>query len=234
MRLSRILTKEEWMRRKRRRNLAVLVTAFILFIAIIVLSVLLIKELKNTIHRKQDQNSEADESLQTLSNGTVIKQEFLTPNLYSRPKKKLKKVKSIVIHYTANPGTTAEANRDYFEGLAESKTTSASSHFVVGIKGEIIQCIPLTEVSYASNDRNKDTVSIECCHPDKTGKFSDKTYASLVELAATLCKKYNLKKDDIIRHYDVSGKKCPLYYVDHEEAWNKLKDDITSKMKDLT
>ena len=161
-----------------------------------------------------------------LSNGTVIKQQYLTPNEYSRPQTKLKRIRGVVIHYTANPGTTAEGNRSYFESLSWKKTTKASSHYVIGLKGEILQCIPLTEVAYASNKRNDDTISIECCHPDDTGKFNEATYASLVELVAALCQEFDLDAEDIIRHYDVTGKLCPLYYVEHEEEWVKLKEDI--------
>lgn len=155
-----------------------------------------------------------------------IKQMLLTPNKYSRPGKALNSVKGIVIHYTANPGSTAEENRNYFENLRKKKTTYASSHFVVGIDGEIVQCVPLDEIAYASNDRNKDTISIECCHPNKDGKFTKKTYNSLIQLVSWLCGKYNLKKDAIIRHYDVTGKMCPKYYVEHEDAWKKFKNDV--------
>lgn len=162
----------------------------------------------------------------TVIGSRTVEQMLLTPNEYSRPQNPLKKVNSIVVHYTANPGTTGEANRNYFENLKVKKTTSASSHFVIGLEGEIIQCIPLDEISYASNDRNYDTISIECCHPDETGKFNDKTYESLIALLSFLCSEYRLEVDDIIRHYDVSGKNCPLYYVDNEDAWNKLKDDV--------
>ena len=77
---------------------------------------------------------------------------------------------AIVIHYVGNPGTTAKANRNYFESLSSGETeTYASSHFIVGLEGEVIQCIPLTEIAYASNIRNEDTVAIEVCHPDETG-----------------------------------------------------------------
>ncbi len=155
-----------------------------------------------------------------------ISEMLLTPNDYSRPQTPLTAVNSIVIHYTANPGTGAESNRNYFENLRLNQTTSASSHFVIGLEGEIIQCVPLDEISYASNDRNNDTISIECCHPDETGKFNEKTYQALVALIAWLCSVYNLDRDDIIRHYDVSGKLCPLYYVEHEDAWETLKDDV--------
>ena len=113
--------------------------------------------------------------------------QLLTVNEYSRPGTEVEKIRGIVIHYTANPGSTAQNNRDYFEGLKDSHETSVSSHFVVGLEGEIIQCVPTWEMAYASNSRNVDTVSIECCHSDETGKFNRKTYRSVVELTAWLC-----------------------------------------------
>ena len=48
--------------------------------------------------------------------------ELLDVNEYSRPGTTLKQVNGIVIHYTANPGSSAMANRDYFEGLKDAHT----------------------------------------------------------------------------------------------------------------
>lgn len=155
-----------------------------------------------------------------------ITQELLTINEYSRPGTSLNKVKGIVVHYTGNPGTTAMQNRNYFEGLAESKVTKASSHYIVGLSGEIIQCVPLDEIAYASNHRNADTISIECCINNDAGKFTEKTYDALVHLTAWLVGEYDLKIDDIIRHYDVTGKVCPKYFVEHESAWVDFKLDV--------
>ena len=152
--------------------------------------------------------------------------QLLTPNPYSRPQTKMKAVKGLVIHYVANPGTAAWQNRSYFEGLKDSRTTKASSHFIIGLDGEIIQCIPSGEIAYASNERNEDTLSIECCHPDETGKFNKETYDSLVHLTAWLCGKFDLTTRDVIRHYDVTGKQCPLYYVEHPEAWQQFLTDV--------
>ena len=217
-----ILTKKQWERRRCRlkRILFILRVSFVM-IFIFVALVIVTNNFKNTdlsslgIHR----------SKKTIGNVDIIEM-FLTPNEYSRPQTPLKKVKSVVIHYTANPGTTAESNRNYFENLKDNQETSVSSHFVIGLDGEIIQCIPLDEISYASNARNIDTISIECCHPDETGKFNKKTYNSLVKLVAWVCCEYNLAKKDIIRHYDVSGKKCPLYYVEQEDEWFTFQDDV--------
>ena len=105
---------------------------------------------------------------------------LLDVNEYSRPGIPLKKIKGVVVHYTANPGSTAAENRNYFEGLKDSHETKVSSHFVIGIEGEIVQCIPSSEIAYASNSRNDDTLSIECCHKDETGEFTQATYDSLV------------------------------------------------------
>ena len=134
----------------------------------------------------------------------------------------LEGVRDIVIHYVGNPGTTAQQNRDYYANPA----SDVSSHFVIGLKGEIIQCIPLHEKSSASKHRNKDTISIEVCHPDESGKFTDETYDSLVKLTVWLCEDCGLDSSDIIRHYDITGKQCPLYFVTHENAWERFKKDV--------
>ncbi len=128
-----------------------------------------------------------------------------------------------------NPGTTAQNNRDFFD----KDDTEVSSHFVVGLKGEIIQCLPLCERSAASNDRNKDTISIEVCHPDDTGKFNDATYASVVKLTAWLLKETGLSGDNVIRHYDVTGKLCPIYYVNNPDKWKALKKDVKTSLAEL-
>lgn len=152
--------------------------------------------------------------------------DLLTPNEFSRPGTPLTNVSGIVIHYTANPGSTAKNNRDYFEGLMTSGENYVSSHFVVGIEGEIVQCIPTSEIAYASNSRNDDTISIEVCHLDETGEFTEATYDSLVSLTGWLCLYLNLDPENVIRHYDVTGKICPKYFVDNENAWEQFKKDV--------
>ena len=134
----------------------------------------------------------------------------------------LEGVRDIVIHYVGNPGSTAQQNRDYYA----NPSSDVSSHFVIGLKGEIIQCIPMYEKSSASNHRNKDTISIEVCHPDESGKFTDASYQSLVKLTAWLCESCDLDSGDVIRHYDITGKQCPLYFVTHENAWERFKKDV--------
>jgi len=137
------------------------------------------------------------------------------------------------VHYVANPGTSAAANRSYFAGLAETKATYASSNFIIGLEGEVLQCVPADEVAYASNKRNSDTLSIECCHPDDTGVFTYPTYRSLVMLCRDICIGFGLDPEsDIIRHYDVSGKMCPLYFVEHEDEWKQFLSDVKDAVKE--
>lgn len=155
-----------------------------------------------------------------------IRQELLEVNDYSRPGTPLEEVNGIVIHYVGNPGTSAAQNRSYFAGLAQTGETYASSHFLVGLEGEIIQCVPLDEIAYCSSQRNVDTISIECCHPDEEGRFDPATYQSLLKLTRWLMDTYRLDTGQVIRHYDVTGKECPIYYVRHPEAWQQFLTDL--------
>lgn len=163
-----------------------------------------------------------------------VQRDYLTINEWSRPGTELREIRGVVIHYVGNPGTTAQANRNYFESLSSgAEGTYASSHFVVGLEGEVIQCIPLTEEAYASNGRNGDTVAIEVCHPDETGAFNAAAYDRVVELTAWLCREFRLDPGtEVIRHYDVTEKACPKYYVEHPEAWDAFRADVAAEMED--
>ncbi len=149
-------------------------------------------------------------------------QEAYIPHGGARDGRPLAAFDGVVIHYVGNPGTTAMNNRHYFA----QETTEVVSHFVVGLDGEIVQCLPLGERSVASNSRNRDTVSIEVCHPDDSGRFTDATYASLVRLTAWLCDRGELDTDAVIRHYDITGKECPRYFVRHPQAWEDFKTAV--------
>lgn len=155
-----------------------------------------------------------------------IVEDFLTPNEYSRPGEALPEVTELFVHYTANAGTSAAQNRSYFENLGITGETSASAHFVIGYEGEIIQCIPLDEIAYAVKQHNYNSISIECCYLEKDGRFTDATYQSLLALLGWLMKEYDLGPSAVLRHYDSSGKLCPKYYVEHEDAWVQLKEDL--------
>lgn len=155
-----------------------------------------------------------------------IDEQLLTVNEFSRPGTKTDGIEYIVIHYLANPKTTAQENHDYFESLKDLGTTYMSANYVIGLEGEIIQCVPDDEIAYASNEMNCRSISIENCHKDTTGKLNEETYESLVKLTAYLTEKYHLDREHIIRHYDVTGKECPKYYVENEDKWEEFRDDV--------
>lgn len=201
-----------------------------LFIALLLLLPMIITGI-SALSRHYSEQKRFKEISQNLTDGNLpdfIDVQLIDIDGAARRGTKVDPIKNIVIHYVGNPGSSAQANRDYFD----NEGTEVSSHFVVGLDGEVIQCVPLDEKSSASNDRNKDTISIEICHPDETGRFNDTTYKSVVRLSAWLCEAFELSGDDLIRHYDVTGKNCPKYYVENQDAWEKLKEDVNNYIEE--
>ena len=164
--------------------------------------------------------------LATLEVPDYVDVQIIDVDGVSRRGVQLEEINGIVLHYVGNPGSTAQQNHDWYT----EKNSEVSSHFVVGLNGEVIQCVPLDEKSSASNHRNRDTISIEICHPDSSGKFSDVTYNSVIELVAWLVKACDLEVDAVIRHYEVTGKICPKYYVENDEAWQQLRADVAARL----
>lgn len=219
------LTRAEWIRRRRVRNLIILGATSI--VALTLLSIICVLMSSNLIKKSSTYTIGKNITLRGNYPADLnLDVQLLTPNPFSRPEDNLEKVNGVVIHYTANPETDSIANRNYFENLKTTQTTKASSHFVIGLKGDIVQCIPTWEVAYASNERNIDTIAIEVCHPDKTGKFTKESYDTLVRLVAWLACEYNLDSDQILRHYDITGKMCPKYFVDHQDQWQEFLKDV--------
>ena len=204
---------------------------FILLAAVLIISV--IRLLSNGKAAQAVKNLQRQISVLDYKNVEKPEWEeaFLTPNDYSRPGERLPEVNSIFVHYTANRNTSAAQNRSYFESLKDTHERTASAQFIMGYVGEIIQCIPIEEIAYALKTRNYDSISIECCYKSADGSFTKETYDSLIHLLAYLVKKYGLSTDDILRHYDCGGKKCPLYYVEHEDDWEQLKRDVEKLLK---
>lgn len=158
-----------------------------------------------------------------------IQDRLLTLNRWSRPGTKLKAVKGIIIHWTANEsyGADAEANRRFFENRKAGNTGTGSTQFIVDDK-EILRCVPEDEVTYQVGAKsykkealqkygsypNNSVLGIEMC-VNSNGDFSV-VYEQTVELTAYLMKKHNLTINDIDRHYDITGKNCPGYFTsDH-------------------
>ena len=220
-------------RRKRRKQVFyariaafLIVAALLVGIFFAVRGVMALTGDKNSVTTFQEIENRLFRRKKKVYTKPEMTEEYLTVNPYSRPGEKLPTVKSVFVHYTANAGTSAMQNRSYFENLGITGETSASAHFIIGYEGEIVQCLPLEEIGYAVKGRNYDSVSIECCYLEEDGKFTDATYQSLLQLVSWLMGKYDLSIDDVLRHYDEGGKNCPKYYVEHEEAWAQLKQDI--------
>ncbi|MDU6361707.1 MAG: peptidoglycan recognition family protein, partial [Clostridiales bacterium] len=103
----------------------------------------------------------------------------------------------------------------------------------IGNDGVVVRCVPENEVAYHASKANSHSIGVEVCHPDWSGKPTQKAHESLVSLLVELCKKYNLEPTRaIIRHYDVTGKTCPKYYVEDVGAFKKLKEEVKGKMKE--
>jgi N-acetylmuramoyl-L-alanine amidase len=168
-----------------------------------------------------------------------IQKTLLTQNIFSRPGKKLERVKGIVIHWVANAGSSAVANRNYFESLKNQPPNDpaaryASAHFIIGIEGNIVHCIPLDEMAYHVGAKlykpeavaafghypNNCTLGIELCHPDASGKFTEATLNSARELAWRLCMEFTLcPTENIWTHSQITGKNCPKWFVEHPDEF---------------
>jgi len=153
--------------------------------------------------------------------------------------------KGIVVHYVGNPGSSAISNRNYFENGSEGR--GVSSHYIVGLQGEVIRCIPETEVAmhagaaysnaYLEQAKINNSIyyGIETCHPGADGKFSDITNVSLIELCADICVRHGFDPHkNLFTHNEVTGKQCPLYYVNHPEAWMAFKDSVQNTISKVT
>lgn len=171
-----------------------------------------------------------------------IDKQYLTISNYNRPGSMRSRTTAVACHYIGNPGTSAQANRNWFESLRtegpakekkEQKATKASAHYIIGLKGEILQMIPEKEISWCTNSANSYTISIEACHPDSSGKFTEATYKAYVELCADICERWGLDplNGGLIRHYDVTRKVCPKWFVDHQDAWERFKQDVAAAMQ---
>ena len=233
----RQIRRERMIRRRKRRRMLLMIRITILVgfllmaigLGTFLYRLMTSRQGTNVVQQAMGNSVVSEENRQTVLKPNIT-EDFLTANPYSRPGESLPQVNNIFVHYTANKKTSAAQNRSYFENLGETKETSASAHFIIGYEGEIIQCLPLDEIAYAVVGRNYDSVSIECCYLEDDGEFTKETYDSLVWLCAWLLQEYDLAPEDILRHYDEGGKKCPLYYVEHEDAWRQFRRDVEKKI----
>lgn len=161
-------------------------------------------------------------------------------------KRSISSIKYIVIHYTANDGDHDESNANYFH----NDVVKASAHYFVD-DDSVTQSVPDDRIAYSVGGykwkdcaetgggklygyaKNSNTINIEMCDTKRDGsiKATEATMANTAELCKKLMKKYNIKPDQVIRHFDVNGKHCPAYFMDSKK-WNKFKERLTSSSKE--
>lgn len=151
-------------------------------------------------------------------------------------------IKYIVMHYTANDGDTDENNGKYF---ANNYVGASAHYFVDG--DSVTQSVPDNYVAWHcgatyyrhAECRNGNSIGIEICDERRNGVVypTNETIANALELAKYLMKKYNVPKENVIRHYDVTGKLCPAYWCGNSnndklwksEFWNKLDGAVSNE-----
>lgn len=164
---------------------------------------------------------------------------------------KNRKIKYIVIHYTAgitSRSGTAKSNAKYFA----KETTKASADFIIDDEN-IVQYNPDIKNRYCwhcggSKYKTKggslykvctsaNSIGIEMCSTNSAKKvtnpndanwyFTDAVIDNCVELTKKLMEEYDIEPDHVIRHYDINGKLCPGII-----GWNEDTNDI-SKWQDF-
>lgn len=133
-------------------------------------------------------------------------------------------IEYIVVHYTANSGDTAQNNLDYF---ARTKTGTSAHYFVD--KNEVCQSVQDTDVAWHCGSknprhpycRNANSIGVEMCN--SVGGVPEATRARTAAFVRELMDKYGLDSSHVLRHYDVTGKKCPAPWVDNPEEWMEFK-----------
>lgn len=146
-------------------------------------------------------------------------------------------IKYLVYHYTANDGDTDEANAKYFHNNVvkasahrfvddDSVTISVPDNYVAWHCGGGLQ--GSKGHTYYKKCTNTNSIGIEMCDTKRNGKYevTPKTRSNAIALGKEIVKKYGIKKENVIRHFDVTGKNCPAYFVKDEEAWIKFRNEI--------
>lgn len=144
-------------------------------------------------------------------------------------------IQFLVIHYTANNGDTVQNNLDYFAGNA----VGASAHYFVDENG-YGQSVKDADTAWhcgASSYRheacrNANSIGMELCsRKDSKGNyyFMDQTVYNAAVLARQLMQTYGIDRAHVLRHYDVTGKKCPAPMVDNPTLWENFLNLLEDK-----
>lgn len=190
-----------------------------------------------------------------------IEHKLLTTNPFSRPGDKQFDVRVVVLHWTENKLQKANGVWSYFENRKYGKTGYGSTHYVVGLDGEVIRMIPEDEVAYSLGNNkhvspftggyytgyavkkfgkdilsrtilpNYYQISIELCHTDWDGTFTDSTLESAIILCADILGRQSLTALDLTTHHNIVGyKDCPRLWVKHPELFQEFVESVREKL----
>lgn len=173
---------------------------------------------------------------------TTWRNQFIRVNQYSRPGTKLKEVRKIIVHWTANFGASAANHFTYFDKSIIEARRYASAHLFID-KSEAICIVPLDEVTYAANDgsyrgvpellpnANTLSVSVEMC-VEKDGTIHADTIKRTEDVVKEICEKFSLNPiEDVVRHYDVTHKNCPAPWISNGQEFVDFKRRVKTKME---
>ncbi len=178
----------------------------------------------------------------------------LTVNPFSRPGTPLLEQRGILMHYQGNPGKDPWFMYRYMENQKNQNAENdgavySSAHFGVGAE-VVLNFIPTGEIAYHGGTwppsnytelaRKRFSphpwlylIGIELCHPDDSGWFPPPVLSNAVDLCSWLCRqhRWNPLEDSMWRHYDMTGKMCPAWWVLHPELFEQFKEDVNQHMK---
>lgn len=147
-----MLTREQWIKRKRRRfRLRIFAAGFLGVLAIALIVVVVVLLLRSGASSKSTIRS---------INGYTVTEMLLTVNESSRPGGKLSDPVSVIAESMNDHGSSAVEMRNYLESLRLRGEKKLSYHFVIGSSGDIVECIPLNEVSVSGGKVRTDAITI--------------------------------------------------------------------------
>lgn len=143
-------------------------------------------------------------------------------------------VRYIVLHYTANNGDTAKNNCDYY---ARTAGLQASAHYFVDEYG-VMQSVAEGDTAWHCGARaywhpecrNGNSIGVEMCsrkYADGSYYILPETVANAAALTREIMARYGIDADHVLRHYDVTGKHCPMPWVDDPAQWDAFKAMLT-------
>lgn len=162
-----------------------------------------------------------------------IKEFFAHQSNYTKGRKQ--SVEYIVVHYTANNGDTAQGNGNYFA----QANRNASAHYFVD-ENTIVQSVLDNDTAWHCGAksyrhekcRNDNSIGVEMCsEKDSNGQYyiNEQTQNTAIVLVKTLMEKYNIPLENVLRHYDVTGKMCPEPFVRNQVQWLDFKQKLTEQ-----